>query len=222
MKRIVAIIVVVSLLSGIAACSSSGNPLESPPTWFESMEVYAVEPLDTTVVVEGNIMAVFYLKADEQVLFWVTDAQIIDTGDGKWDVYGDPHGVGGVSQELVGYGLYQYQEIEKVYDEYGEELPIYLDDLDLQPITADDLPHSEHIGKLTAVNTALARPATVTRKYMGVTYDVQCLVTQSVVNMWIADDLNIGDYVLVSFIDEIPNTTELNIAVVTDKIYKSW
>ena len=35
-------------------------------------------------------------------------------------------------------------------------------------------------------------------------------------------EIKIGDYVLVSFIEEMPNETERNIAIVTDKVYKSW
>lgn len=38
----------------------------------------------------------------------------------------------------------------------------------------------------------------------------------------ILNAIEIGDYVLVSFIEEIPNTEERRIAIVTDKVYKSW
>lgn len=86
------------------------------------------------------------------------------------------------------------------------------------------LPHSEHIGKLIAVNPSLAKPAIVRRRYLGENYDVNCLVTQNIVNMWTANpkQINIDDFVLVSFIEEIPNTQEREIAIVTDKVCKSW
>ena len=83
-------------------------------------------------------------------------------------------------------------------------------------------PTSEHIGKLISVNTSVAKPATIRRKYMGETYDVSCFVTQSVKDQFQAGDIQINDYVLVSFIDENPNGTEKNVAILTDKVYKSW
>ena len=87
-----------------------------------------------------------------------------------------------------------------------------------------DLPVSEHIGKLIAVNPSLAKPATIRRRFMGKDYDINCLVTQNIVNMWTSNpkQLNIDDFVLVSFIEEIPNTTERQVAIVTDKVYQSW
>jgi len=87
-----------------------------------------------------------------------------------------------------------------------------------------ELPHSEHIGRLIAVNPALGKPATVRRRYLGKDYDIQCLVSQAIVNMWTATpkEVNIGDYVLVSFIEETPNEIERNVAIVTDKVFKSW
>lgn len=89
-------------------------------------------------------------------------------------------------------------------------------------LDAEGLPHSQHIGKLVSVNPSLSKPATVTRKCHGMTYNIQCLVSQTVVDMWIADTLNIGDYVVVSFIDEITDTEEVNLAIVVDKVYDSW
>ena len=81
---------------------------------------------------------------------------------------------------------------------------------------------SEHIGKLLSVNPSLAKPAVVRRRFYGENYDVNCLVTQSVKDMFQAGDLQVNDYVLVSFIEEIPNTTERKIAIVTDKVFESW
>lgn len=86
------------------------------------------------------------------------------------------------------------------------------------------LPISEHIGKLISVNPSQAKPAMVRRRFHGKNYDVNCLVTQNIVNMWTSNpkQLNVDDFVLVSFIEEIPNTEEREIAIVTDKVFKSW
>jgi len=89
---------------------------------------------------------------------------------------------------------------------------------------ANDLPTSEHPAKLIAVNPALAKPATVRRWHKGIAYDVNCLVSQNIVDMWLANpkELNIGDWVLVSFLDELTATDEKHIAIVTDRIFESW
>jgi hypothetical protein len=213
MKNRILIGLGILLLVGAIACGGIFSPL------WDSL-VYAEQQHNTT---SSNIMIVFYTIEEGQYLWWCDlSAEIIDNGNGTWDVLSPQITASGINQALITYGYYQFKSIEPEYDEEGNSLLIYMDDLDLQPPAADDLPHSQHIGKLTAVNTALARPATVTRKWHGMTFDVQCLVSQSVVNMWIADTLNVGDYVIVSFIEEIPDTEEVNIAIVVDKVYESW
>lgn len=122
----------------------------------------------------------------------------------------------------AGWGYYKDKYIERQYDEEGMELPLYMDDLDVEPITAVDLPSSEHIGKLISVDSSLAKPAVVRRRFYGQNYDVKCLVTQSVAELYQNGALQVGDYVLVSFIEEIPDTEERLIAIITDKVYKSW
>jgi hypothetical protein len=169
-------------------------------------------------------MVVISMKADDKVHMWFgytsdIELEIIDNAlyrDGK-SIIND--------LSLVDIGFYKYQDIPPKYegDEGEEELvPWYLHELNLQSIDADDLPFSEHIGVLKAVNPANARPAIVTRKFMGQEFDVNCLATQNVVNLWQSGQLAVGDYVIVSFIDEIPNTVERHIAIVTDKVYRSW
>jgi len=127
----------------------------------------------------------------------------------------------------VGYAVYPDQKVNvplEWNEDTGEneEVPITLEELNLIPMSAEYLPTSEHIAKLVGVNATQAKPATVTRKYWGETYDVKCLVTETIKRMWLDGDLEIGDYVLVSFIEEIPDTVERHIAIVTDKIFKSW
>jgi hypothetical protein len=170
----------------------------------------------------GNVMIVFYRISDGLYFFWCdTSAIITDNGD-TWDVDSPQVKAKGISKAIATYDYYKYKVIEPVYDDEGNPLPIYIADLNLEPPDADDLPKSEHIGKLIAVNTTATKPATVRRRWMEVNYDTQCLVTESIKEMWIAGNLSIGDYILVSFIEEMPNTTEKNIAIVTDKVYESW
>lgn len=170
---------------------------------------------DTPPTDDSGIMIVFYKTADYEYLFWCDlNAIITDNGD-SWDIASAQVNAGGVNKAYIEYDYFQYQPIP-----YGYNGTIM--DLGLVPPTADDLPHSQHIGKLVDVDPTKARPATVTRKWHGMTFDIQCLVSQTVVDMWVANDLNIGDYVIVSFIDEIPDTDEVNLAIVVDKVYESW
>lgn len=180
------------------------------PALWSSMVLADSPPTDGS-----GIMIVFYKIVDDQYLFWCDlNAVITDNGD-SWDVSSVQANAGGVNKAYVNYGYYKYQPISWGYN--GT-----ITDLGLAPPTADDLPHSQHIGKLVNVNPALAKPATVTRKWHGMTFDIQCLVSQTVVDLWIADTLNIGDFVIVSFIDEIPDTEEVNLAIVVDKVFDSW
>ncbi|MFC1924290.1 hypothetical protein ACFLXA_02870 [Chloroflexota bacterium] len=130
---------------------------------------------------------------------------------------------------LVEYKLYPKQSFTPLYedvlvgDTYEKRIAWQtIDSLNLLDFTENELPCSEHIGKLVAVNPSLAKPATIRRSFMGVDYDIKCVVTQSVKDQFQSGALKVNDYVLVSFIEEIPNGIERNIAVVTDKIYKSW
>lgn len=166
-------------------------------------------------------MVITYLKDNGLVIsiiqgfpkVWEENSQLL-IEDGRYPLLND--------LSKAGWGYYKDQYIERQYDEGGMELPLYLADLTLEPITADDLPKSEHIGKLIAVDSSLSKPATVRRRWMEVNYDVNCLVTQSVAELYQAGQIEIGDFVLVSFIEEHPNTEEKLIAIVTDKVYKSW
>ena len=206
MKYRVLAILGVFLLILMVACVSI-----IPPSLWGALVLADSPPTD-----DSGIMIVWYKIADDQYLWWCDlTANIIDNGDGTWDVYSPQFNAGGVSQAYIDYDYYKYEPIPTGYN--GT-----VADLGLQQPTADDLPHSQHIGKLVAVNPALARPATVTRKWHGMIFDIQCLVSQTVVDMWIADTLNVGDYVIVSFIDEHPDNEEKNLAIVVDKVYDSW
>jgi len=193
------------LLVFTVACASI-----TPALWG-SVALAANYPTD-----DSGIMIVWHTIADDNYLWWCDlSADIIDNGDGTWDVYSPQFTAGGVNQAYIDYDYYHYEPIP-----YGYNGTVTA--LSLAPPTAEDLPHSQHIGRLDAVNPALAKPATITRKWHGMTFQVQCLVSQSVVDMWVADTLDVGDFVIVSFIDEHPNETELNLAIVVDKVYESW
>jgi len=84
------------------------------------------------------------------------------------------------------------------------------------------LPTSIHPAKLMAVNVGNAKPAIVRRWYLGQPYDVSCLVTQGVKDDYQANKIEIGDWMLVKFFDENPETHERDVAIVTDKVFKSW
>ena len=118
--------------------------------------------------------------------------------------------------------MFYYVEQEPVEDSYWAFNMSYTLDALAQYDPVELLPHSQHIGRLIAVNPSLAKPATVRRWYLGETYDIPCLVSQSIVDMWVADTLNVNDWVIVSFINEIPDTEEVNVAIVVDKVYDSW
>ena len=83
-------------------------------------------------------------------------------------------------------------------------------------------PRSQHIGKVISIDVTKAKPIKVARKWLGVTYNVDCLVSQNVVTIYQAGKLAVNDFVIVSFIDEIPDTTEMDLAIVVDKVFKSW
>lgn len=166
-------------------------------------------------------MIVTYLKENGQVISIVQGFPKVEEVNNQLLIEG---GSCPLLNDLTkaGWGYYKDKRIERQYDENEMELLLYVDDLDLEPMDADDLPVSEHIGKLISVNPAQAKPAIVRRKFMGESYDINCLVTQSVAELYQAEQIQIGDYVLVSFIEEIPDTEEKLVAIVTDKIYKSW
>lgn len=127
----------------------------------------------------------------------------------------------------IGYEIYPDQKVE-IPTEWNEEtreyedVPTLVDELNLTPMSAEYLPVSEHIGKLISVNPSLAKPAVVRRKFWGQTYDVNCLATQAVKDAFQAGDIQVSDFVLVSFIEEIPDTEERRIAIITDKVFESW
>jgi len=106
----------------------------------------------------------------------------------------------------------------------GMCLPIdtTMGELNLTYYTTETLPHSQHIAWLKSINPESAYPAIVTRLWMGKTYDINCLVSQSIVELYAMDKISVGDYVIVSFIDEHPYYEARSVPILVDKVYKSW
>lgn len=189
------------------------------------MKVSAQPGTEATIVLQDdNLMMVLWLTEDEQYIMQTR-------GPGTFTVEGNKMYFNGNiyvnNLNKVSYGVYPWQLIEPKY-EWDEDLqdfieaPQYMYELDLQPIGVEDLPKSQHIAKLVGIDAGAAKPAIVARKYLGEVYTINCLVSQSALDMYQASDLAVGDYVIVSFIDEIPDTIEINIAIVTDKVWRSW
>lgn len=222
MKRVIGLVIAVALIMGVVACTSSGG-------LFESIVVYGAESGNVTV--EGNIMAVFYTKEEPpKALFWVTDALIVDTGDGKWDVTSPQLKATGVNQAMVDYDLYKYKPLP---DLSGNTY--YLGDLALQEITWGDLKRSMHAAGLVDVYMVNGKPrATVRRFYMGKTYDIpNCRVSQTAYDNYISGKLKVFNdeygwlapenencFVMVYFLSETPFNNELMIPVILDKVIK--
>lgn len=184
-----------------------------------------------------NMLIVVYRTDNEEVLGWCEyspntvkiNPSSIETS--CWKIKAD--------WEIVTYGIYQWQEIEKKYeyDEEGEpyEVPWYLSELNLQPLEdpSQALPKSMHIAALTAVDVVLMR-ATVVRKYEGVNYTIlNCRVSQQAATAYQTGALKIFNpaynitapenadcFVLVYFISETPYDAEIEIPVIIDKVNK--
>jgi hypothetical protein len=165
----------------------------------------------------NEIMVVFYDNTDDTVIGWARydpELEIIDVA-GEMTVISSDIGMRGVDSTIVDYGFYKYKEIAQ-----GGE--VTLDDLNLEPVEASDLPFSEHIAKVKEIVPTRPKPVTVTRKFMGQTYDVNCLISQTVRQLYQDGKVGVGDFVIVSFIEEHPNEAEIHVPIVTDKVFKSW
>lgn len=183
-----------------------------------------VPPATQIVLPDNSLMLVLYLEADDQFLQAIR-GEATFTVDGNKMYLEDRVIVNDLTK--VSYSVHPYKRIQPKleWDEDLQEMvevPQYMWELDLAVITASDLPTSQHIAKLVAIDPGALRPATVTRKFLGETYQVSCLVSQTAVELYQAGKLQVGDFVIVVFIDEIPDTQEYNLAIVVDKVWRSW
>ena len=166
-------------------------------------------------------MIITYLKADGFVISIVQGFPTVWEDNNRLLIEGGFHPL---LNDLTkaGWGIHKDKHIIREMDEEDNEIPLYIQDLVLEPIDASDLPQSKHIGKLIAVNQGQVKLAMVRRRFCGEDYDFNCLVTQSVAELFQLGKIEIGDFVLFSFVTEIPGTTERRIAIVEDKVFKSW
>lgn len=178
-------------------------------------------------------MIVLYLKENNQFLQAIPNfPEVVEDGnklcfpDGKVIIN---------DLTKAGWGYYKDKYIERQYDEDEMELPIYMDDLDLEPMDADDLPKSMHIAALMSVSMVNGSPrGTVVRKYLGENYTLEnCRVSQSAYDNYQAGKIKVYDtnygvnapenkdsFVLVYFISENPYDEEIEIPVIVDKVVK--
>ena len=82
---------------------------------------------------------------------------------------------------------------------------------------ASEVTNSSHWAVVNAFNVGQAKPLNVTRTWCGHAVELDCYVTQDVVDNYQASSLAIGDYVLVDFVDG-----DLDKPLAVNKIYKSW
>jgi hypothetical protein len=74
-----------------------------------------------------------------------------------------------------------------------------------------------HWAIVNAINLAAVQPLQLTRTWMGITYTYSCYVSETIVQLYQAGNLLIGDYVLVGFADE-----DLSQPLAITKVHKTW
>lgn len=104
----------------------------------------------------------------------------------------------------------------KVVLEDGEVVDTEYSENPVQPAPPDPT-RKIHYAQVSKLNPDATKPLEVTREWMGEKVSVDCYVTQDLVDAYQADNLVVGDYVLVVFVD---NDTDKPCA--TQKVYKSW
>jgi len=80
-----------------------------------------------------------------------------------------------------------------------------------------DVTASPHWAVVDAFNPGQEKPLNATRNWHGHQITLDCYVTQVVVDDFLASNLDVGDFVLVDFVDG-----DLDKPVAVTKIYKSW
>lgn len=85
------------------------------------------------------------------------------------------------------------------------------------PPPIPELRMSLHEARVLSIDTGAVKPITARLFQEGNTFDVDCYVTQDMVDAYQAGKLAVGDWVLVYFIDEREDK-----AIVQQKIYKTW
>jgi len=74
---------------------------------------------------------------------------------------------------------------------------------------------STHVSQVVKIDPSKVKPAQIKRVWEERDYLYDCFVTETIKDMYLAGNINVGDFVLVHFDD-------VGEQVVTEKIYKSW
>jgi len=114
---------------------------------------------------------------------------------------------------MFGYEIDDLQEITVTVSQWEDAINTF---------DVDELPHSQHIAQLTGVDVTKVKPLEVTRRYRGKDYTENCFVSQTIIGLYQAGRIAIGDYVIVSYIAEMPGQEELILPIVVDKVFVSW
>jgi len=206
MKKLLILILLIGIGIGIyipvGAQGGQPNPISSAP---------------------DKVMVVIYLTTGKYLQSFIYEPDMI------LEEYGDKLYLNGevIVNNLneVNWTFFQYQPIEvpfEVVDGVEVPLDITMGELGLSFITADSLPHSQHIAIVKSIDPQRAKPVTVTRRWIRENYDENCLISESIWQLYILGKVGVGDYVIVSFIEEHPNSQELNIPVVVDMVKVTW
>lgn len=178
---------------------------------------------DRIVLQDSNQMIVIYQKSDQQYMLSLRGpAVFVDDNIALYLVINQYWKRRVTNLDKMAYLICPYQKIERQYDDEGFDVPIYMYDLNLHSYDTADLPHSQHIAKLVDVNPDAKKPATVARKYLGSIYYENCLVSMPAKEAYQAGTLQVGDYVVITYIDEIPDDNEINVCVLEYGIWESW
>jgi len=106
---------------------------------------------------------------------------------------------------------------------------------EINELEVSEVPFSDHYAALISVTPTATKPVKVARLWMGEVYQFDCLATQTVVDLWLAGEIQVYDpaypfwhpanensLLVVSFIDENPKGTKRNVPIVIGKVYPSW
>lgn len=78
-------------------------------------------------------------------------------------------------------------------------------------------PLSTHWAVIDSFNVGQTKPMRVKRTWDGREYQVNCYVTESVKDRYLAGDIAVGDYVMVEFLED-----KADMAIVFAKAFKTW
>jgi len=186
----------------------------------------AVTSARSAGTVEPGIMVITTEKATSYVVSVITSYRAHKEEGGLLYIYGESERTV-IDPARVDYTFYANQIFEIPVECDAErlvcvEIPVTLQDLNLDPLSSGDLPFSTHYAVITSVDPGQAKPAEVTRRWHGQNFTYQALISETAKRLYLAGDLGIGDYVVVSFIEEHPNEQDFMIPIVLDKVVESW